>query len=629
MKRHWTKIRQHPHFPIIALILVSLVVGLFTLTDYGASWDEHLQYKQNARHALNTYGQWVKEGRAEGQWEGQDESTGVVKDFHGPAFVMTVELFTRFAQHVNPDWQETDLRHLLHFITYLIGVASLYFIARRWLGVWASFGATLLFVTQPVFWGHGFINPKDMPFAAMFTLSVAPGLRLHDYFFNGLLDSVASAWDSLPHRIKTTLKTAAVIWAASILILFAGVAHIQTGLSNLVLSAHAQPDSFMASVFSLLAEDFTSAPADVYVTKIFVLFLRLRGTFTLLSTLALLWLFRKRFPGGLRLLGSPLLWAGFAVGFATSMRIAGPLAGLLVAVYLFGRAGKKAILPVILYGAVGVTVMYLTWPYLWGGPVERLLDGLGAMSAFPWQGRTLFAGVYYPASEIPKAYLPTLLAWQLTEPVWVLFFAGLTVAGWSFARTRKYGGVLFLALGWFIIPFIGFVFGGISLYDNFRQVLFILPPVFLVIGVSFEWLFGRVRRTLWRALIIAVLVLPGIKAIERLHPYEYAYYNSFAGGTGGAFRRYETEYWGTSFREAADFLNTHGKANARIMAIGPGHTLSPFLREDFKMVDSDPDYVVMLTRYDFDLENYTQFPDWYRVERDGAVFAVIREVSTP
>jgi len=626
MHTTWEKIRQNPRAPIIALILTSLVVGLLTLTDYGASWDEHLQYKQNARHALQTYSDWFNEGRAEGQWEGQDEAIGVVKDVHGPSFVMTVELFTRLAQRVNPAWSETDLRHLMHFLTYVIGVASLYSISRRWLGAWASFGATLLFMTQPVFWGHGMINPKDMPFAAMFTLSIALGLRLHDFFFSGLRDSVTSSLESLPSRLKSGLKIATLTWAVSILILFIGVAFIRTGLSDLVMSAQAQPDSFMASVFSLVAEDFSSAPPEVYSTKIFVLFLRLRGTYTLLSTLGLFWLYRKRFPDVLRLLGRPLLWAGFALGFATSMRIAGPLAGLLAAAYLFGRAGKKAILPITLYGAVSVTVMYLTWPYLWGGPVERLLEGLRAMSAFPWQGQTLFNGVYYSASEIPKAYLPTLLALQLTEPVWVTFLAGLAVAGWGYAKKRQYGGVLFLMTGWFMLLLLWFVFGGVSLYDNFRQVLFILPPVFLIIGVFLERLFGVLQRPLWRGLALFILVLPGIVGGVRLHPYEYAYYNSFVGGTGGAFRRYETEYWGTSFREAAEFLNAHAKANARVLAIGPGHTLSPFLRVDLKMVDDDPDYAVILTRYDYDLENYTKYPDWYRVEREGAVFAVIREI---
>jgi hypothetical protein len=626
MRTTWSKLRQYPHTAIIALILISLLVGLFTLTDYGASWDEHLQYKQNARHALQTYSDWFNEGRAEGQWEGQDESTGVVKDFHGPSFVMTVELFTRLARLINPTWSETDLRHLVHFITYLVGIASLYAIARRWLGTWASFGAALLFVTQPVFWGHGFINPKDMPFAAMFTLSLALGLRLHEYFFTGLWDYVALKWGSLPPRVKTTLKTATLIWVVSILILFAGVAFIRTGLSDLVLSARAHPDAFMGTVFSLLAEDFTSAPPEVYTGKIFVFFLRLRGTYTLLSTLGLFWIYRKRFPDGVRLLGGPLIWAGFALGFATSMRIAGPLAGLLVALYLFGRGGKKAVLPVALYGALAVTVMYLTWPYLWAGPVGRLLEALRAMSAFPWQGQTLFNGVYYSANEISKAYLPTLLALQLTEPVWVLFLAGLVVAGWGYLKKRRYGGILFLLVGWFILPFLGFVFGDVSLYDNFRQVLFILPPVFLLIGVFLEWSFEALRRPLWRGLALFILVAPGILGGVRLHPYEYAYYNSFAGGTGGVFRRYETEYWGTSFRAAADFLDAHAKANARVLAIGPGHTLSPFLREDLKMVDEDPDYVVILTRYDLDLENYTEFPDWYRVEREGAVFAVIREI---
>jgi hypothetical protein len=626
MRATWRKLRRYPHTSILALMLVSLAVGLFTFTDYGASWDEHLQYRQNARHALNTYGTWFREGRAEGQWEGQDESTGVVKDLHGPSFVMTVELFTRLARRVNPAWTETDLRHLVHFISYLVGVASLYAIARRWLGTWASIGASVLFLTQPVFWGHGFINPKDMPFAAMFCLSLALGLRLHEHFFGGPWDYVTLTWRSLPGRTKRRLKTAVLTWALSILILFAGVAFFRAGLSDLVTSAHARPDSFMGSIFSWLAEDFTSAPAAVYSGKLFVLFLRARGAYTLLSTLGLFWLVRTRFPDGLRLLGGPLWWAGFALGFAASMRIAGPLAGVLVALYLLGREGKKAILPVSLYAAVAVTVMYLTWPYLWGGPIERLLEGLRAMSAFPWGGETLFNGAYYSASQIPKSYLPTLLGLQLTEPVWVSFLAGFAVAVWGFVKRRHYGGVLFLLGGWFILPFIGFVFGGVSLYDNFRQVLFILPPVFLAIGVFLEWLFGRLQRPLWRGLVLLILVIPGIVGAVRLHPYEYAYYNTFAGGTGAAFRRYETEYWGTSFREAATFLNAHAEANARVLAVGPGHTLSPFLREDLKMVDDDPDYAVMLTRYDLDLQNYSDFPDWYRVERDGAVFAVIREI---
>ena len=605
------------------------MAGLATLTHYGASWDEHLQYKQYARHAIDSYRLWFREGRAEGQWEGLDESSGVVKDFHGPSFVMIVELLTRLVLYLHPGWQATDLRHLIHFLAFLIGVISLYFIARRWLGEWASFGVALLFISQPLFWGHAFINPKDMPFASFFSLSVLLGLRAGDYLYaprsDGLTkwEQIAAAWQNLSPRIKRTLVLATVIWAFSILGLFAGVAAIHNGLSGLIESAYAAPTSLAGQVLARVAEDMHRVPADIYTQKLFLLFLRLRGTYTILSTAGLFWLYRRHFPFALSLVGWPVLLAGFVVGFTTSMRIAGPLAGLLVTGHMLGRAGRKAWAGILVYGVVGIVAMYLTWPYLWGGPVERLLDGLSVMSAFPWRGRVLFDGVYYAADQIPPAYLPTLLAFQLTEPVWGLAAIGLTAAGLNWVQKRKSGGLLFLSMGWFVLPLTFFMVHGTSLYDNFRQVLFILPPVFLLTGAALNELFARLRQTLWRVALLLILALPGVMAMVRLHPYEYVYYNQFA---GDVFRRYEADYWTTSFREAARWLNSVAEPKARVQVIGPTHTFEPFARADLKIVDTEPDYVVITTRYNWDMEYYPQSPAIARIERDGITLAIIRKV---
>ena len=93
----------------------------------------------------------------------------------------------------------------------------------------------------------------------------------------------------------------------------------------------------------------------------------------------------------------------------------------------------------------------------------------------------------------------------------------------------------------------GFIVARTPLYDNFRQIFFILPPVFLMAGIVFERIssrFGRQRSSCSAS-------LPGIIAGLQLHPYEYIYYNRFIGGEAGAFRRFELDYWGTSYREAA------------------------------------------------------------------------------
>lgn len=616
---------RFPNFPFWLLMFVSLLTGLAILPHYGASWDEHLQYKQYARHAVDAYGVWLREGRAEGQWEGLDETSGIVKDFHGPAYVMSVELFTRLALRLRPTWQATDVRHLAHFLTFLTGVGALYFLARRWLSAWASFGAALLFLAQPVFWGHGFINPKDMPFAAFFILSVALGLRACDYLYAGdVWKQTDSAWEALPARLKRALGLLLALWAFSLLGLFGGVALIRGLLASVVDAAYTHPDGWAGQLLARLAEDMGKAPAEIYVQKLFVVFLRLRGAYTALGTAALIWLCRQRFPHGLRLLGWPVLLAGATLGYTASVRIAGPLAGVLVSLFMLRRAGNRAWPGILLYGALGVAAMYCTWPYLWGGPVERFLEGLRVMSAFPWRGRVLFAGVYYPADQIPHAYLPTLLAIQLTEPTWALVTAGLAGAGLGWLKNRKYGGLLGLFLGWFALPLAGFIFGGASLYDNFRQALFILPPVFLLAGVTLDWLFARLKRVLWRVVFLALFILPGVIAMARLHPYEYVYYNSFAGET---FRRYEADYWTTCFREAAQRLGEIAPPKARVQVIGPGHTFEPFARPDLKLVDDDPEYVVITTRYNWDLENYPHALEAARIERDGMLLCVIRQIK--
>ena len=68
------------HNPSLFILLVlSLLLGLFTLTDFGESWDE-LQFYKYADHALESYASWFQRGEI--------VITGNTYDNYGPAFVM-------------------------------------------------------------------------------------------------------------------------------------------------------------------------------------------------------------------------------------------------------------------------------------------------------------------------------------------------------------------------------------------------------------------------------------------------------------------------------------------------------------------------------------------------------------
>jgi hypothetical protein len=101
-------------------------------------------------------------------------------DQKGPAFFMLAGQFSRLVTALLPGWSEINGWHLANFLAFQVGIISLYSLVRRWTGNWAAFGAALLFSTQPLFWGHAFINPKDIPFMSFFLASAALGLRMID-----------------------------------------------------------------------------------------------------------------------------------------------------------------------------------------------------------------------------------------------------------------------------------------------------------------------------------------------------------------------------------------------------------------------------------------------------------------
>ena len=120
--------------------------------------------------------------------------------------------------------------------------------------------------------------------------------------------------------------------------------------------------------------------------------------------------------------------------------------------------------------------------------------------------------------------------------------------------------------------------------------------------------------------------------MQLLHPYEYIYYNGLVGGVQGAFRRYELDYWGTSYREAAGYLGAVAPANATVWVEGPTHLLQLYARPDLKIYSTyeaarldQYDYVVALSRFNLDLSSYPEAPIIHIIQRDGATLTVIKK----
>jgi hypothetical protein len=521
------KFRQHP---ILILLIVNIIVGLFTFRSYGLSWDEPLFY--NYADALR-YAYSPKE-RFGGNFDLNHAfgSSGTDHANRGPAYVILARPFVALVETLGAD--NASAWHLINFLTFQLGVYLLYRFAKRYVSESAALAAAALFAWQPLLWGHAFINPKDPPFLVFFLGAACFGFEM--------IDKIAD------------------------------------------------PKGF-------------SKP-----------------------------------------LGSMLL-ASFFLGIATSIRVLGPLAGIFVGMYALVHFKKVPLSTWIknlsIYAVIAIFVVIAAWPYLWLNPIQKFIEVFGFMSDNPTQLPVLFNGQIYPADGLPRRYFPVLLTFTLTEPVFPLFAVGLLFA---FFRKKLItdNWSLITALLWFLIPFLYVIFRKPPMYDGYRHFLFMLPPLFIFAGFAFEKIFDYVilsgatlapRASAGENLRLGVVILilaPSIYGVIQLHPYEYAYYNSFVGGASGAFRKYETEYWLTCYKEAVEKfdqkdVNLFVKRESYIAAYyADGINIRDY-RAEFGQIQSG-DYVLVNTRTNEDLKTFRDAPVVLQVSRNGAIFCEVKQI---
>ena len=287
----------------------------------------------------------------------------------------------------------------------------------------------------------------------------------------------------------------------------------------------------------------------------------------------------------------------------------------------------------ILYAVLAMLVSLAAWPYLWEAPLARFVENFRHMASNPQILPVLYNGEVLPSNNLPAGYFPTMLAITLTEPVWPLFLLGLGVIGLRWRRRSLERRTLLLVLAWFAIPLGYVLWFRPPMYDGIRHFLFVLPPVFIVVGFAFQELIQLLHRA-WLAVLMAILVLlPGIVGIWQTHPYEYAYFNQFIGGMSGAYRRFETDFWITCYKDLLPQVDVHTSsgtlyalrqpANARLYA-PPGLEVKRYEPDADETLSGD--LLLLPTRSNVDLAHHPEAPVIYQVEKNGAVLCVIKQI---
>ena len=359
------------------------------------------------------------------------------------------------------------------------------------------------------------------------------------------------------------------------------------------------------------------------------------------------------------------------LGITTSIRVLGPLAGLLVFIYFLTtllknkklRGSASPWFGFFIYAVIAILAMFITWPFLWGNPLENFISVFRLMSDNPTNLSVLFGGEVFRAGELPRGYMPVMLATTLTEPVWPLFMLGAILGYYRLLRENKDSTEgpqeadssnswrslrssldraetgnklvsLTLVLLWLVSLLAYVLIRKPAMYDGLRHFLFILPPVFIFTGFAFEFLQRFITVSWLYAGVVLLFLLPGIVEIARLHPYEYTYHNSFVGGAGGVFRQYETDYWLTCYKEAVERLERTVDIPVNLFVHREAYIADYYADERITVRElrgalhevQTGDYILVNTRTNEDRKVFKDASPVLQVGREGAIFCEIKQI---
>ncbi len=642
MREICKKFFNHPAFPISLLALICLVAGFLTFQDYGMGWDEPLFYKY--ADAI-PYAYSITE-RLSGDFNilkayGPSETDHMM---YGPAYILSARPFVLLIMAIT-DSSNFSAWHLINFILFIVGVVFLYVLAKKWMPVWAAFSAALLFATQPLLWGHAFINPKDIPFTVFFIIAIYAGY--------GMVEK-ASLPELNPNRELSHPKLWKVVriflWIAFFFFLLTSIStalfrsQIQEWIPVVIRDAFENPATVPGIIFKLLANNPTGSNPDAYIAKGLGIFNR----FTLplfmvtvfLGILAMLSTFKKDLVNNwYRAIQISLSWkytifAGVTLGFLTAIRILGPLAGLIVSLFFVFRFKRRSLSGIIVYAIIAFLTMYFLWPYLWRSPISGYLAVLKHMANNPQNVPVLFNGQVISSKALPLDYFLTMLGLTLTEPVWLIFFIGL-VSSILLMVKGKLSWKEFVPFSlWFLIPFTYVILATPPQYDGFRHFTFLLPPVFIIGGFSFYLLIEKNKIKWLNPILIFLIVLPGLLGIISLHPYQYTYYNTFIGGTKGAFRKYETDYWLTCYKEVFDQINRND-VKQKVFVHRNKYLATQYAGDNLVIEQFEPDLdttqpgdlLLLSSRSNLDQKYHVSDPSLFEIKKDGAVFCTVKQIQ--
>jgi len=210
---------------------------------------------------------------------------------------------------------------------------------------------------------------------------------------------------------------------------------------------------------------------------------------------------------------------------------------------------------------------------------------------------TLTLGTCMKAQNLPSSYIPIWLFFKL--PIVILL--GLLI--FPIIEKKIFSNknniiILGSLLSSCIFIILNLIIFNVNLYDELRQILFLIPIIF-IISMSFLFCFSRRLSLVLISSFILFFLIQNIK----IFPYNYIWLNNFSTFTK-INNIFELDYWGVSTKNIGNFINSKNIQSDECIISKRNYSIKIFLQNKmcFKKLNElhqknhRPFYVALLER---------------------------------
>ena len=313
------------------------------------------------------------------------------------------------------------------------------------------------------------------------------------------------------------------------------------------------------------------------------------------------------------------LLSALTCSFAVDVRILGIISPFIVIVFFIlmfmdnKDFFKKNISKVVTFLILLIFFTILFWPYLWNDSLAKFLHTLKDMSYHVWTGSVFYFGKHISSLNLPWHY-PIVWILITTPIIYLLLF----VLGSFLIIRRLFNRFLNLSTRdnfdelWrgnkermdiiFFIIFYFTIFLVIELNSvllNGWRHLYFTYPCLIYISVRGLDFFSKKLSLRYLIILIAPFLLYTSIWMIKNHPYQFVYFNKFAGENIG--NSFDVDYWGVSNKSALTYIVSNDKKDRLkiyVSSNSPYHFSSLLMdknnRKRLKFVNnvSDADFLV-------------------------------------